>query len=278
MNKTLICLAVAFMAMTSSNAQTDKRIFNHLAIGLNVGTTGIGADIAVPCTKFVDIQAGFMIMPKISYSTAIHPNVSSFIKYDNTAVSQQITENLNLDEIPIRGKLNMVNGKILINAYPIPKSSFHITVGAYFGKSDIIEVYNTTPGQLDVIDKANALIEEANSKFDGVEGYKHQDPIGVKIGDYLLEPKDGNVSATLKTNGFKPYVGLGVGRAVPGRTRLNFKFDIGAMFWGTPDVVDHNGESLMKHDLDGKDGGAFRIISKVKVYPVLNFRLAGRIF
>jgi len=278
MKKTLICLAVAFMAMTSATAQVDTRLFNHLAVGLDVGTTGIGADVAVPCTKFVDIQAGFMIMPRISYSTEIHPNVSSFIKYDNNAATQQITENLNLDEIPIQGKLKMVNGKIMINAYPFPKSSFHITVGAYFGKSDIIEVRNTIDGQLDVIDRANASIEEANSKFDGVEGYKHQDPIGVKIGDYLLEPKDGNVSATLKTNGFKPYVGLGVGRAVPGRTRLNFKFDIGAMFWGTPDVVDHNGESLMKHDFDGKDGGAFRIISKVKVYPVLNFRLSGRIF
>lgn len=278
MKKTLLCLAAAFMAMTSAYAQVDTRLFNHLSVGLNVGTPGIGADVAMPATRFLDIQAGFSIMPKITYSTEIHPNISTYVKYDNNAVAQQITEKLDLDEIPIRGKLSMVNGKIMINVYPIPTSSFHITVGAYFGKSDIIDVYNTKPGQLDAIDKANALIDEANTNLANVPGYKQQDPIGVKIGDYLLEPKDGNIKATLKTNGFKPYVGLGIGRAVPGRTRVNFKFDIGAMFWGSPDVIDHNGESLMKHDFDGKDGGAFRIISKFKVYPVLNFRVSGKIF
>jgi len=53
---------------------------------------------------------------------------------------------------------------------------------------------------------------------------------------------------------------------------------MGVMFWGTPEVVDHNGVSLSKQDLDNSDGGAFRVISKFKVYPVLNFRVSGRIF
>ena len=276
MKKTLLCLAAAVMVMTSANAQkklADLNILNHLAVGLNVGTTGIGADVAVPCTKFVEIQAGFSIMPKITYSTNIHTNATSYLD----ASLKEFTLGNDLDNIPIQGKLNMVNGKVMINLYPVPTKGFHITVGAYFGKGDIVEVYNTTKGQLNAINTANKLIDEYNAIAPTLNR-DAQEHIGLKLGDYLLTPDaEGNAKATLRTNGFKPYVGIGFGRAVPKR-RLNFKFDLGAMFWGSPDVIDHNNVSLTKQDWDGKDGGAFRIISKFKVYPVLNFRLAGRIF
>ena len=136
-----------------------------------------------------------------------------------------------------------------------------------------MELYNTVDGQLADVNAFNKAIDENNEKF----GTSYEN-IGIKLGDYLLTPDaNGNVKATLNAKKFKPYVGLGFGRAIPNK-RVNFKFDLGAMFWGTPDVVDHNGVSLSKQDWDGKDGGAFRIISKVKVYPVLNFRIAGRIF
>ena len=103
--------------------------------------------------------------------------------------------------------------------------------------------------------------------------------IGLKMGDYLLTPDaQGNVEATLRTKSFKPYVGIGFGRGVVKHKPIGFKFDLGVMFWGTPEVYDHNGVALAKQDWDGKDGGAFRIISKFKVYPVLNFRLCGKIF
>lgn len=270
MKKTLLCLAAAIMVMASASAQTDSRLFNHLSVGLNVGTTGIGADIAMPATKFLDVEAGFSIMPKITYSTNIHTNLSRY--------NLDLTNNpqiLALDEVPIQGKLKMVNGKVLINFYPIPlKSNFHITAGAYFGKGDIVEVYNKEEGKLSAINDANAAIRVANQTYPNL----NQEEIGLKLGDYLLKPDaNGNAKATLKTNSFKPYVGIGFGRAVPNK-RIGFKFDLGALFWGTPDVIDHNDVSLMKQDWDGKDGGAFRVISKFKVYPVLNFRLCGRIF
>ena len=267
MKKTLFCLAAAFMAMTSAYAQVDTRLFNHLSVGLNVGTPGIGADVAMPATRFLDIQAGFSIMPKITYSTNIHPNLPNY-----TDKFGQI-HSLGDVNIPIQGKLKMINGKVLINFYPIPLtsplSSLHLTVGAYFGSSSIIEVYNTGNELYDL----NNEIQEAN-KVLGLS----QEETSVKIGSYKLDPDSkGNVKATLKTNGFKPYVGIGYGRAVP-KGRIGFKVDLGVMFWGSPDVIDHNDVSLMKQDLDGKDGGAFRIISKFKVYPVLNFRVSGKIF
>lgn len=268
MKKNVFCFVTAFIAMTSVNAQVDTRLFNHLAVGLNVGTPGIGADVAMPVTKWFDVEAGFSIMPKITYNTSVHPNLTQY------NVSTTSVQTLGLDNIPIQGKLNMVNGKFLVNFYPFSITSFHLTVGAYFGKGEIVEVYNTVDGQLSVVNDANAAIRQANQDYPDL----NQQEIGLALGDYLLQPDaNGNARATLNTNGFKPYVGIGIGRAVP-KKRVNFKFDMGVMFWGTPDVVDHNGVSLSKQNWDGKDGGAFRVISKFKVYPVLNFRVSGRIF
>ena len=271
MKKLLLTLVVAIT--TNTFAQTDLRLFNHLAVGVNVGTPGVGVDIAIPATRFLDIEAGLSIMPKFKYNTNVHLNTTHYI--DKLNVNQY----LNMpSDIPIQGKLNMFNGKAMINFYPIPLKSFHITAGAFFGKGDVIEVYNTTDGQLNGINEANESIDAYNAIAEN-NGWPTQEKIGVKIGDYLLVPNsEGNVKATLRTNSFKPYIGIGIGRGVPGKKRVGFKFDLGAMFWGTPTVVDHNGEELTQYDWEGKDGGAFRLISKIKVYPVLNFRISGRIF
>ncbi len=266
MKKTLLTLIAAFMVSTGGFAQFDAlkklNILNHLAIGVDVGTTGVGGDLAIPVTKYVELEGGFSIMPRIKYNTNVHLNLSA---YNGTP--------LNIDDIPVQGKLTMANGKVLINVFPIASNGFHLTVGAYIGRESVVELYNTVDGQLADVNAFNKAIDENNEKF----GTSYEN-IGIKLGDYLLTPDaNGNVKATLNAKKFKPYVGLGFGRAIPNK-RVNFKFDLGAMFWGTPDVVDHNGVSLSKQDWDGKDGGAFRIISKVKVYPVLNFRIAGRIF
>lgn len=290
--KKLFMIAVASLAfMQGAYAEDeDSRLFNHLSIGVNVGTTGIGADVAMPATKWLEIEAGFSIMPKIKYTTDVHLNlpqstintINGFINdyktYNPSSTFQPINYN-DVSTVPIQGKLNMVNGKVLINYLPFKKSNFHLTVGAYFGSSDVIEVYNKQDGQLSVVNKANGFIEQANAATLPIPGWTNQDLVGLKLGDYLLTPDaNGNAKATLKTKAFKPYVGFGFGRAVPKNKRVGFKFDMGAMFWGTPEVIDHNGTDLAKQDWDGKDGGAFRIISKIKVYPVINFRICGRIF
>ena len=271
--KRIIIIAIASLAFMLEANALDSRLFNHLSVGANVGTPGVGVDIAMPVTRFFDVQAGISIMPRFKYSTNVHLNLP--LNEINSFLPPQ--EQIDFDEIPIQGKLTMLNGKVMVNFMPFVISSFHLTVGAYFGGSDVIEVYNTQEGQLAPVNKANEAIDIYNQNR--LPSMPEKENIGLKLGDYLLTPDAaGNVKATLRTKSFKPYVGLGFGRAVPGKKRLGFKFDLGVMFWGTPTVVDHNGEDLSKHDWDGKDGGAFRIISKFKVYPVLNFRLCGRIF
>ena len=83
----------------------------------------------------------------------------------------------------------------------------------------------------------------------------------------------------LKELNDNPYVGIGLGRAVP-KGRLGFQFDAGVQFWGTPKVyIDGaNGkEQLTEEDTNGDDGGAIKTLSKITVYPCISFRLVGRI-
>ena len=260
MKKLFMILFASLTVTQGANAQLG--LLNHMTVGVNVGTTGIGADIAMPVTRFFDVQAGLSIMPHFKYNTNVRLN---YPIYD---FNQQ--QQIYLNEVPVQGKLKMMNGKVMINFIPFVISSFHVTVGAYFGGSDVLEVYNRNEGELIAISQANQTIKENNLPFD---------EIGLKLGDYLLTPDaQGNVKATMKTKSFKPYVGIGFGRGVVKSKPIGFKFDLGVMFWGTPEVFDHNGEPLTKHDWEGKDGDVIKTISKLKVYPVLNFRLCGKIF
>ena len=87
---------------------------------------------------------------------------------------------------------------------------------------------------------------------------------GVVIGDYTIPvDKNGNVSGGLKVSNFRPYVGLGFGRAVP-KKRLGVMFELGVQFHGKPDVY--------------PDDTFSKIMDKLTVYPVMKIRLCGRIF
>ena len=100
--------------------------------------------------------------------------------------------------------------------------------------------------------------------------------MGSELGDYRLTPDDkGNISAEIKTASFKPYIGLGIGRAVP-KKRIGFMFEAGVQFWGSPKLY-CNGDRLTEDDFNGEDGGLMKTLSKITVYPVINFRLCGRI-
>ncbi len=104
-----------------------------------------------------------------------------------------------------------------------------------------------------------------------------ENQIGVELSDYLLKPDEkGNVESSIQVNGIKPYLGVGFGRAVPRKNRVGFMVELGCQFWGTPKVYNSD-HQVKSEDLDGDDDGIAKVLSKIKVYPVISFRLCGRI-
>lgn len=249
-------IGLAFLMMlvssVTANAQEDKNLFNHLSVGVTAGTPGFGIDVAMPIGNYVQARAGFATFPKIKADTDLNINAVEVPGYNFP------------QSVGIEGKTGFTNGKLLVDVYPFKSSSFHVTAGAYFGSSTIVDAYNMEAGILKDIADYNATAAVGEQ-------------VGYELGDYLLKPDaEGNVKAKIETAAFKPYLGLGFGRAVP-KKRVGFMFELGCMFWGSPKLY-CNGDRLTEESVGGDEGGIIKTMSKITVYPVLNFRLCGRIF
>lgn len=259
------------LGLTSVSAQEeDKMLLNHLGVGVGVGTTGITIDAATTVTPYVGVRAGVNIFPSFKISTDLDLEFTDAMSSDYTNITgEQLPESFEVEAKP-----SMTTGHILFDLYPSKKTNFRLTVGAYFGGSEIIKVYNKEDGALQSIYDFNHEQGRFAGKF--APG-AHPGMIGLALGDYFLEPdENGNAEACIKVNGFRPYVGIGFGRAVPRKNRLGFQFDLGVQFWGSPKVYLQDKE-LEESDMDGDDGGIVKTLSSITVYPTLSFRLVGRI-
>ncbi|MFW9607034.1 MAG: hypothetical protein ACMV14_01165 [Prevotella sp.] len=274
MKKTILIFSLILASLSSTYAQENK-VFNHVGLGLGVGTTGITIDVAAPVTKYLDIRAGMDIMPNFKYGTSL-----------NLKISDKDRETANLggytipNSVDVEGKNTSGSFHFMLDLFPFKHSSFHITAGGYIGNDKIINVYNKYDKDLaEVVEYNNNVATNPQAQSLGLK------QIGVQLGDYLLSPyqtaEGGHVEANIKVTKFRPYLGIGFGRAVPQKHRLALQFDLGAQFWGSPKIymIGLNGEKeLTEKDADGNDGGAIKTLSKITVYPCMTLRLNGRIF
>ncbi len=309
MKKLLIVCSFALLSTSVSAQLGDFRIGG----GIGVGTTGIVIDASATYGEYFGARFGVNIMPAIKVNKSIDlktedknkalATMTSQIKELNTQLAAKGLEQVDLSRFPngnlpnnldIQGKLSNTTWHLLFDIYPFgAKSSFHATIGAYFGKSEIIDVVNREEGFLKPINAYNNAVIYANKQPATDNVRKVVDKynlkmIGAELGDYFVSPNpadNGNVKAYAEVAGFRPYLGVGFGRAVP-KKRIGCQFDLGVQFWGKPDVYiptydkDTGVYSNEKIDAEnaGDDAGKIlKVVSKFSVYPVLNFRLVGRI-
>lgn len=234
--------------------QFEYGYFNHLGIGASLGLDGIGFDLAAPVGNHFGLRTGISFMPKFSYED----------NFDLHESDPDITDN-----VDAKITLNVFDFKLLADIYPSKRGSFHFTVGAFIGSDKFAKATNTS------------MFIKDPAKYG---------KIGLILGDYrVTTDKDGYAHGDAVVNSFKPYLGFGFGRAVP-KKRVGFSFDFGLKFWGKPalgvaETLDDWGKTYYhkfksseldnKDDEDVKDG--LEIAEKVFVFPVITFRLSGRI-
>lgn len=265
----LICTMAVFgfgQSFAQNLSEEDYGFFNHLSAGISLGTDGIGFEVAAPLTYSFDVRAGYSFMPKFKYSKSFELN-------NDPAFLDGVKE------VEAEGKLNMSDFHLLFDYHPIASSSFRVTAGAYIGKSKPLTVRNLKP-----------FVKEKEWGKAGLE-------LGTGENSYTaVTDKKGDAVIDLKVSSFKPYLGIGFGRAVP-KGRVGVQFDLGVQFWGKPEVWTHINaldykdlkfeEKYMKVDKDritnpkkdyqdAKD--AIKTIEKIGVYPVLSLKINGRIF
>ena len=276
MKKLLIACMLLAGGFAQASAQElspkDFGYFNHLSGGIVLGTEGIGIEVAAPITYDFAVRMGYSLMPKFKYSKSLNlnENKGAFIK----------------DRVDIGGKLNMGDFKLLVDWYPFRTSSFHATAGFFIGRSTVVKIDNKEPFVKD--------------NYKGVAGielgvYDPSNPQSESRYTLMTDP-NGDIKGELEVNAFKPYLGVGFGRAVP-KGRIGVQFDLGIQFWGKPELkanmnyVDRetgenvtNFEPIKRGRITNPDSDyqdvkdAVKTIQKIRVYPVLNIRINGRIF
>ena len=253
----LLCnICLSFICVNLQAQENKLGYFNSLSIGANVGTTGWGIDIATPIGQHLALRAGVTIMPNFSYSDEVDVSVSYTSSY------------LPDGEIPayidVEGSIGRTAGEVLLNIYPFKRSSFFIAGGAVFGGNKLIKIQGYS-------DELAQYMQYITNSANGVS------LPGIEIGDFIIPvDKNGNVSGGIKVSSFRPYVGLGFGRIVPKNKRVGFLFELGVQVHGTPEVYTDYGS--LGDLLEEADNDFSEILDKVTVYPVMRFRLCGKIF
>lgn len=292
-----LCMMASSVVAMAQIDENDDQLFNHFGAGIEAGTDGIGFNVATTVTPYVQLRAGMSFLPaEVSgINVNLHMDANTRQRWDNfqaeAAKFQNAAKNSPewkewgqyhlpngtlTEDVGIKGKLNKTDFKFLVDLYPTKTSAWRLTVGFYAGSSKFVEA-NTTNYQdhLNAVVKFNELTDIPNSGYAGKK-------IGAQIGDYLLTPyKEGEPArGYIKVGGFRPYIGIGSGRAISHKHRFSFAWDLGCQFWGSPKfyVEQKDGDvQVKKEDVDGEGGGILKTMSQITVYPSLNFRFNGRI-
>ena len=74
MKKVLLSLLVVTVSCVATRAQSEA--FRHYAVGVNVGTTGIGFDLGTTLGSHLQFRVGMNFMPKIKVKSQLDINTS----------------------------------------------------------------------------------------------------------------------------------------------------------------------------------------------------------
>lgn len=243
----LFFAALMMLVSTAVPFKSSAQFFNHLGAGVGVGTNGVSIELSTPVfSPWINLRAGADIMPGIKFNADADYTIS-------------YPEGREVDgTVDLQGNMGRTQGHVIFDINPIPGArAFHVSIGAYFAGSKILKIKGYSKELADY------------SMQTGQSG-------NVIIGDYSV-PTDGkgNIRGGLKVKGFRPYVGIGWGNALPGR-RVNFAIDLGVQFQNEPDIYTKYGTVTSSISEDDNTFNKFR--KYLKVYPVLAFRLNFKAF
>lgn len=91
-------------SFTSVLAQ--KNILNHMDVGVNVGTMGVGVDVAVPVGNYVRVRAGYHYMPRFT----INSNFPVETRSGNGSVTDFVGEETNVSDL--QGRISMIERRL----------------------------------------------------------------------------------------------------------------------------------------------------------------------
>ena len=295
---------------------SDKLLFNHLAIGIGIGTEGASLDLALPIGHYVQLRAGMSYLPSIKLTKhfdASQTGSTGTSNFDSiTSILHDIT-GLQFDEqIDMKATTQLWNGKILVDVFPFRKKNWFFSIGLYVGPKQVMHIENAAEdmGTLIALSTFNNIYNKvedavANDTPAQIFGDISLTPqmmdqilsmgrLGIAVGTYkhtseshqagdiynMIPDENGMIKLDVRSNIVRPYVGFGYRTAISRDKRSFFSVDAGILCWGTLKMITHDGTDLIK-EIDVTNPMLKRYtdaVNHLKVYPSVNIRFTRQIF
>ncbi len=175
----------ASMLAQSESVLKEKNILNHMDVGVNVGTLGIGIDVAVPVGDYVRIRAGYNYMPRFNFDAdfnvetrsggvgkllekvgkideklsefGIDLNKPGFEEYK--AMFDKFSKIEAKDYVTLGMKPTLHQFKFMVDVLPFKNKHWSFTAGFYAGPATAAEAVS--------LDKESLLLEAINA-YNGI--------------------------------------------------------------------------------------------------------------
>lgn len=132
-----------------ANKMNSHGVLNTLEIGANIGTTGLGLEVASPVTEWAKVRAGVDWMPPFTMpmnfelDSYVDGNVSN--RFDRIQEFMHSFSGMEIDKnIKMESKPTMTVFRFLVDVYPFKNNRhWHITAGFFVGGKSIGTSRNT---------------------------------------------------------------------------------------------------------------------------------------
>jgi len=213
---TLMAGALTAQAQTSTTATAgNKGFLKTLDLSLNVGTSGIGFDLATPISDMFQVRVGYEFMPPfhVGIDFPIEVGGEPAEKYDEQGhrvesrfdrLAKNLKEVTGYDvdnHVEMIGKPTMNNFKLLFDVFPFKNNKhWHFTAGVYIGPNQFARADNSMEAMTSLlaVDMYNHMYDRVNISWETGE------PImNITIGGehYVIPELSYNQVQTVMNNG-----------------------------------------------------------------------------
>ncbi len=260
--KQISILLVLTLATLSCWGQ-DTNVFQHFSLSGGLGSTGLTIDMGTMMTDHCGLRAGVDLLGIYFHGYEDYEDFNKKLYLLDPDLEP-------LPEQKADTHLTNSSGHLLLDYYPFKpsKSGFHVTVGAYLAwHRRVASLENADYGAWRKTTDFNAR------RGDYANVPAEMGPATIGYYGYLVPTTaEGSFNAYMRTNRFRPYLGIGFGRAVPGERRLNVQLDLGVQFWGKPRLYD----GITGKHLNQVEHVSHASFGRRMIYPVMTIRLACR--
>ena len=238
--------------------------FNHMDLGINVSSTGIGADITMPVGDYVRLRTGFTYMPKFTLDSNFGVDFMGDVSADKLRrmkdMMSYFTGEPMQDNIDMQMTPTWAQFKFLVDIMPFKNNKhWNVTLGFYAGPAKIGEALNDPSGNTTLVgvNMYNSMYLKACKgeplfRYEDSHGtYHNLDVNGLEsrltearmMGAHMGYFPDGSkavmvpnrynqAEAEMTVSKIRPYIGVGYTTALSRDHRFNMAVDAGVMFLG----------------------------------------------